>query len=1108
MSDASQAEKKYTEAVEKSGRQSKEAAEAQAEYARKVAKLPPATRTAVAALSVFKEEYKDWSNSLAGDTMPVVTKSFAVFGGLLPKLTPLVKGTSTELSRMMTILAGGMQSPGFDRLNQKFERFATGTLKGVNDALVRLLRTNDGSFGDGFSKFMAYARAQGPLVGETLRNIGQALMNVLKAGSQVGVGMLQAINALAKLVAAVPPGLITILLQLAVALRVAKLAALGWGAASGAIAAMGAQLVAMRTAAAGTPGRLAALTASIGALSRGAKLALAGTGIGLLVIALTELANIGKKAPTDMDRMATSMGKFAQSGKLSGEAAKVLGSDFREFDEALRGMARPGQWDQMQQGFTNFFGQDSTPVKRWKATLDDADKSLANMVKSGNAEMAAAAFEKLAARAKSQGMTTGELRKELGDYKQAQADARFEQELAAQAMGLFGAQAQSVQAKLDAQKRSTDGLRQSIMALNEVNRAALDGRAGMEAAIDAAAEATKKHGNALKIVNGELDLTSQEARDASGTLTELARKTEENVSSARDSGKSWEYAKGEYDRGRAALIRAADAMGLNKNEARALADQILKTPNKTAYLKGDIGDLQGKLADAKKRLATVPDSRKAKVRAEIYQLEQAIAAARRKLDGLNGKTAHTYVITHLQARKEGVHGTQLGYASGGLVGFPGGGMVRGPGTGTSDSILARVSNGEFVVRAKSVARYGVQFLRAINEGRLGMAAATSGGAMSGAGRDVGRGLAGGIGASLSTVEASARRMAAAVVTGVRGELQISSPSKKMQALAKDVGKGLILGLTGSKAKIAATAKDLAKDIWAAFTGSKDNRLVAMVNRETKKLQDLASKRDGLAKKIADAKKFASDTTTAARQGAELGSLGLDAEEVSAGSIKAGLAQKLAQIRQFTRHIDILAKRGLSKGLLRQILNMGPEAGSAYASALAGADKGTIASINSMQSQIDKSSTDLGRLGADRLYDSGKNAGKGFLKGLTSQQKAIEAQMLKIAKGMDKAIRKALGIKSPSTVMAAVGRFSAEGLARGLIAGGPQVGRAMGGLSGVVAAGVRPARSVGATSRTGQAPVIHIHVDGTVMDPVAVGRQIQRVLKEFQRTQGGTALGLA
>lgn len=47
-----------------------------------------------------------------------------------------------------------------------------------------------------------------------------------------------------------------------------------------------------------------------------------------------------------------------------------------------------------------------------------------------------------------------------------------------------------------------------------------------------------------------------------------------------------------------------------------------------------------------------------------------------------------------------------------------GGHIRGPGTSTSDSILARLSNSEFVMRAKAVAKYGVGFMNAINSGRF------------------------------------------------------------------------------------------------------------------------------------------------------------------------------------------------------------------------------------------------------------------------------------------------------------------------------------------------------------------------------------------------------
>lgn len=55
-----------------------------------------------------------------------------------------------------------------------------------------------------------------------------------------------------------------------------------------------------------------------------------------------------------------------------------------------------------------------------------------------------------------------------------------------------------------------------------------------------------------------------------------------------------------------------------------------------------------------------------------------------------------------------------GGLAGAVQGFASGGLVTGPGTGTSDSIPARLSNGEFVVRASAVKSVGVGFLNAIN----------------------------------------------------------------------------------------------------------------------------------------------------------------------------------------------------------------------------------------------------------------------------------------------------------------------------------------------------------------------------------------------------------
>jgi len=59
-------------------------------------------------------------------------------------------------------------------------------------------------------------------------------------------------------------------------------------------------------------------------------------------------------------------------------------------------------------------------------------------------------------------------------------------------------------------------------------------------------------------------------------------------------------------------------------------------------------------------------------------------------------------------------GTGSGAGGGNLEGYAGGGMIRGPGGNTSDSILARLSNGEFVMRAAAVRAWGPQLLSAMN----------------------------------------------------------------------------------------------------------------------------------------------------------------------------------------------------------------------------------------------------------------------------------------------------------------------------------------------------------------------------------------------------------
>lgn len=638
MSDAAAAQTKYSDAQAKYGKSSAQAAEAEGAYLAAVQKLPPATREAAASLGVMKDRFSDWSDSLAGDTMPVATKGFALLGGTIGKLSPLVKTSSTELSRMVTIIGGGVESRGFDTFMDKVDGLAK---KGLRDATTGLLRFGEamssGKAAGPISEFMTYARDNGPAVSSTMKALGEALLHLVESASDVGVGMLTVVNAMAHLVSAVPPEVITDLLQLAIAIKAVRLATAGGAAIGAAATAIAAGVGSMRTAAAGASGPLASLTAAFGALSKGAQLAVAGTAIGLLVIAVAKLSSVGKSAPPDVDQLNASLGKLAQTGKVSGEAARAYGKDLTTLGDSLRVLARPSNSEGIQQWMTQLIGMDSTPVKKAKEDLDAVDKALANMVGAGHADLAAAAFNEIAKAMQKQGLTSAETRKQLDDYKQSLVDQAFEQKLVAQSMGLFGDQAVATKTKLDAQKQSADGLRQAIQALNDVNRAGLGGMIAFEASIDAAAKAAKENAGALNVVHGQLDLNSEKSRNAASALSDLAAKTDEAAGAARDQGQSWSTVNGIYDRGRANLIKYAMQMGLTRSEATRLAGQILKIPDKTTRFKGETQDLDAKIKTAQARVDALKQKTPAQLKANGNQLQKEKAAAQKALDALKQK---------------------------------------------------------------------------------------------------------------------------------------------------------------------------------------------------------------------------------------------------------------------------------------------------------------------------------------------------------------------------------------------------------------------------------------------------------------------------------------
>lgn len=329
-----------------------------------------------------------------------------------------------------------------------------------------------------------------------------------------------------------------------------------------------------------------------------------------------------------------------------------------------------------------------------------------------------------------------------------------------------------------------------------------------------------------------------------------------------------------------------------------------------------------------------------------------------------------------------------------------GGLITGPGTGTSDSILARLSNKEYVVNARSTAKH-LPLLEAINAERY------ADGGMVGA-----------------------PRFASGGQVRVGG---VSVSASQWRSLGVTLGKDFAKAMTGSTAEIGAMDRRLERTIARLFGGKKttlDNKLIAYLDRNSNKMQDLSERRALAKEGLKEGKQYAATLTGNARSYAGLS--GLDAP-TSGAQIRQGLTMRLSSLTRYASVIKALAKRGLSKSLLRQVLDMGPEEGLKYGEMLLGASKGVFEDINAAQKQIDRTSASFGRSGADALYDAGKNAGRGFLTGLNAELKHLDKTMDRLALRMSRSLKKALRIKSPSQLPAIrnAGAMTVAGVAAGM-----------------------------------------------------------------------------
>ena len=135
--------------------------------------------------------------------------------------------------------------------------------------------------------------------------------------------------------------------------------------------------------------------------------------------------------------------------------------------------------------------------------------------------------------------------------------------------------------------------------------------------------------------------------------------------------------------------------------------------------KESLDTLKQKLEEAKKAVEAskvkfqIDDSDIQKLYSELDQVRQQIIETKLDDTSLSKTKAELDELT-----KDRTVNIKTNTQGGNAPGFKDGGQIRGPGTGTSDSILAWLSNREYIIPTKAVDHYGVGFFERIRNLQL------------------------------------------------------------------------------------------------------------------------------------------------------------------------------------------------------------------------------------------------------------------------------------------------------------------------------------------------------------------------------------------------------
>jgi TP901 family phage tail tape measure protein len=393
----------------------------------------------------------------------------------------------------------------------------------------------------------------------------------------------------------------------------------------------------------------------------GIAIAAVGTAVHFLADEITRLK--GEDAPA-VDKLTASLVKFSETGRISGAAMQGIGKDANKLVDDLA-MIEGKSGAIGKAASATSFGLFGAYYDEAKGRVEALDQALTGLVESGNADAAAQMFASLATKVAAGGGSVQDFKNRLDDYSGALLGVDTQQKLAARTAVDLGDGLGAVTPEARAAAEALDNYKISLDDMTAID------------AYTANAQLAQSFRELSKSIKTGGKVTNEEKISLGG----FAREVKGAASAVFEASGNQDKANATMGRGRRRFIDLAEAAGYSASEAKTLADRLglikspkpvtIKTPGLPAAING-LGFFLG--------FVNALDGR---------QVGVSVTTTYRDIGG--------------KGRGAGVPVTSAG-----------GGYISGPGTWTSDSIPALLSDGEYVVKAAAVAKYGRHFFDAAN----------------------------------------------------------------------------------------------------------------------------------------------------------------------------------------------------------------------------------------------------------------------------------------------------------------------------------------------------------------------------------------------------------